>query len=254
MRSQSGFLWTIDEIDKVFGMEHNPYGLLALWNQGGWIIRLVALVLLGMSVMSWTIIVMRVWKAWKLSALSGQVAVFWKAPSFQKGLEMLETHPDGNPFHTLAKEGMAAAAYYTDGPEKLRERIGMAEWLTESLRGSIDESTARMQGGLSILASIGATAPFIGLFGTVWGIYHALVSIGISGQASIDKIAGPVGESLVMTALGLAVAIPAVLGYNALIRINRRFAGKLNRFARQLYGMLLTESPFKHGIQGPEEN
>lgn len=235
-------------------MEHNPYGLLALWNQGGWIIRLVALVLLGMSVMSWTIIVMRVWKAWKLFTLSGRVAVFWKAPSFQKGLEMLETRPEGNPFHALAKEGMAAAAYYMDGPEKLRERMGMAEWLTESLRGSLDESTAKMQGGLSVLASIGATAPFIGLFGTVWGIYHALVSIGISGQASIDRIAGPVGESLIMTALGLVVAIPAVLGYNALIRINRRFAGELNRFARQLYGVLLTGEPFVGGMQGTEEN
>ena len=99
----------------------------------------------------------------------------------------------------------------------MQSKIGLPEWLTESLRGSIDDSTAKMQSGLSILASIGATAPFIGLFGTVWGIYHALVSIGISGQASIDKIAGPVGESLIMTALGLAVAIPAVLGYNCLL-------------------------------------
>ncbi|MCZ4064715.1 MotA/TolQ/ExbB proton channel family protein [Oxalobacter aliiformigenes] len=235
-------------------MENNPYGMLALWNQGGWVIRSVAIVLFGMSVVSWTIIVVRAWKACKLSGLSKRVRLFWLAPSFQEGLRTLETRPADNPFHALATEGMAAATQYTDGPEKLRERMGMAEWLTENLRGCIDESMAKMQDGLSVLASIGATAPFIGLFGTVWGIYHALVSIGISGQASIDRIAGPVGESLVMTALGLAVAIPAVLGYNALGRINRRMAGELNRFARQLYGWFLTGSPVVPGNVRPEEN
>ena len=231
-------------------MENNPYGVLALWNQGGWVIKGVALLLLAMSVVSWTIIAARAWRAWKLYGVSKRMAVFWKAPTFSAGLETLETALEDNPFHALAKDGLTAAKHYTDGPEKLRERMGMAEWLTENLRGSIDESMATMQHGLSTLASIGATAPFIGLFGTVWGIYHALVSIGISGQASIDKIAGPVGESLIMTALGLAVAIPAVLGYNALIRINRRFAGQLNRFARQLYGWFLTGSFPGSGIDG----
>ena len=231
-------------------MENNPYGVLALWNQGGWVIKGVALLLLAMSVVSWTIIAIRVWRAWKWYGLSKRVAVFWTASSFSAGLETLETTPEDNPFHALAREGLTAAKYYTGGPEKLRERMGMAEWLTENLRGSIDESTAKMQRGLSVLASIGATAPFIGLFGTVWGIYRALVSIGISGQASIDRIAGPVGESLIMTALGLAVAIPAVLGYNALTRINRRFVGQLNRFARQLYGWFLTESFPGSGVDG----
>lgn len=141
------------------------------------------------------------WKACKLSGLSKRVRLFWLAPSFQEGLRTLETRPADNPFHALATEGMVAATQYTDGPEKLRERMGMAEWLTENLRGCIDESMAKMQDGLSVLASIGATAPFIGLFGTVWGIYHALVSLGISGQASIDRIAGRSAESLVMTAL-----------------------------------------------------
>lgn len=235
-------------------MENNPYGILALWHQGGWIIRLVAIILLTMSVVSWTIIVTRIWKAGKLSVLSKRVRLFWLAPSFQEGLKTLETQPTNNPFYTLAQEGMTAAILYTNGSEKLRERTGMAEWLTENLRGSIDESMAKMQEGLSVLASIGATAPFIGLFGTVWGIYHALVSIGISGQVSIDKIAGPVGESLVMTALGLAVAIPAVLGYNALGRINRRMTEELNRFARQLYGWFLTGSPVVSGNAHPKEN
>ena len=224
-------------------MENNPYGIVALWNQGGWIIRFVALLLLVMSVASWTIIAIRAWRAWKLYGLLKQVSVFWTAPTFVEGLESLKTVPDDNPFHALAKEGWQAANQHRAGAHSLQAKIGLAEWLTESLRGSIDDNTAKMQSGLSILASIGATAPFIGLFGTVWGIYHALVSIGISGQASIDKIAGPVGESLIMTALGLAVAIPAVLGYNALIRINRRLVGQLNRFARQLYAFFLTGTP-----------
>ena len=198
---------------------------MALWNQGGWIIKFVALLLLVMSVASWTIIALRAWRAWKLYGLSKEIAAFWKAPTFSKGLESLKT------------------SLHQAGEQNLQSKIGLPEWLTESLRGSIDDSTAKMQSGLSILASIGATAPFIGLFGTVWGIYHALVSIGISGQASIDKIAGPVGESLIMTALGLAVAIPAVLGYNTLIRINRRLVGQLNRFARQLYAYFLTGTP-----------
>ncbi len=224
-------------------MENNPYGIMALWNQGGWIIKSVALLLLFMSVASWTIIALRSWRAWKLYGLSKRVPAFWNASTFAKGLESLKTVPDDNPFHVLAEEGLQAASLHQAGAQNLQSKIGLPEWLTESLRGSIDESTAKMQGGLSVLASIGATAPFLGLFGTVWGIYHALVSIGISGQASIDKIAGPVGESLIMTALGLAVAIPAVLGYNALIRINRRLVGQLNRFARQLYAYFLTGTP-----------
>lgn len=224
-------------------MENNPYGILALWNQGGWIIRFVALLLLAMSVASWTIIAIRAWRACKLYALSKRQTAFWKAPTFAEGLESLKTLPDDNPFHALAHEGMQAAEQHQQGARNLQSKIGLAEWLAESLRGSIDDSTAKMQGGLSALASIGATAPFIGLFGTVWGIYHALVSIGVSGEASIGKIAGPVGESLIMTALGLAVAIPAVLAYNAFIRINRRLAGQLNRFARQLYAYFLSGKP-----------
>lgn len=234
-------------------MDNNPYGILALWNQGGWVIKFVALLLLLMSIVSWTIIIIRAWRAWKLYGISKRTSVFWKAPTFQNGLDSLKTVPDDNPFHALAEEGMQAVHQHQAGAQNLQAKIGLAEWLTESLRGSIDDSTANMQTGLSALASIGATAPFIGLFGTVWGIYHALVSIGVSGQASIDKIAGPVGESLIMTALGLAVAIPAVLGYNALIRINRRLVGQLNRFARQLYAYFLTGTPTASNPAGKGE-
>ena len=116
----------------------------------------------------------------------------------------------------------------------------MSDWVTRSLRNTMDEFTSRLQSGLAILASVGSTAPFIGLFGTVWGIYHALLSIGTAGQATIDKVAGPVGESLIMTALGLAVAIPAVLGYNALVRGNKGVLQKLNRFAHDLHAYFVT--------------
>jgi biopolymer transport protein ExbB len=126
----------------------------------------------------------------------------------------------------------------------------VSDWITRTLRNSIDDSTARLQSGLAILASVGSTAPFVGLFGTVWGIYHALVGIGASGVATIDKVAGPVGEALIMTALGLAVAIPAVLGYNALVRGNKGILTKLNRFAHDLHAYFVTGARVSSGGAG----
>ena len=120
------------------------------------------------------------------------------------------------------------------------DSLGASEWLTRTLRNSIDESTSRLQSGLAVLASVGSTAPFVGLFGTVWGIYHALLAISAAGQATIDKVAGPIGEALIMTALGLAVAIPAVLGYNALVRGNKGVISRLNRFAHDLHAYFVT--------------
>lgn len=235
-------------------MENTAYGILTLWNQGGWVIKGTALVLLGMSVVSWTTIAFCTWRAWKLYSLSKQVAVFGKTPSFSLSLMAPKTGPDDNPFYALACEGASAVRQYADRSGRLCERTSLSDWLTEKLRGPIDDSAATLQRGLAVLASIGATAPFIGLFGTVWGIYHALVSIGLSGQASIDKIAGPVGESLIMTALGLAVAIPAVLGYNAFTRFNRRFIGELNRFARRLYSDFMAKPEIAVSSPGQEEN
>ncbi|HNI61844.1 MAG TPA: MotA/TolQ/ExbB proton channel family protein, partial [Agitococcus sp.] len=132
--------------------------------------------------------------------------------------------------------------------QDLHGQISLTEWLKETLRADIEESAEKMQAGLPVLASVGSTAPFVGLFGTVWGIYHALVGIGASGQASIDKVAGPVGEALIMTAFGLAVAIPAVLGYNTLTRSNKAIISKLQRFARQLHAYFLTGSPRKGAV------
>lgn len=223
-------------------MENNPYGLIALWSQGDWIIKCIALLLLLMSVMTWYFIISRTWRAIQFSRLTRHAADFWLARDFSEGIQSLGACNQQNPFKYLALSAKNAVDHHSN-QETLRGQLSLSEWLTESLRGAIDDSAERMQGGLSILASIGSTAPFVGLFGTVWGIYHALVGISISGQASIDKVAGPVGEALIMTAFGLAVAIPAVVGYNALIRANKRTIGKLNRFARQLHAYFLTGSP-----------
>lgn len=224
-------------------MDSNPYGLAALWAQGDFVIKFVACVLLLMSVASWYVIVTRGWQAWRLRGVSRGMGGFWHARSFEEGIAVLEAEGRSNPFVSLALEGKAAAEHHAGNSEDLHGQLSLAEWLTESLRGEIDESAERIQGGLPILASVGATAPFVGLFGTVWGIYHALVGIGVSGSASIDKVAGPVGEALIMTAFGLAVAIPAVLGYNALLRANKGVVSRMHRFARQLHAYFLTGSP-----------
>jgi biopolymer transport protein ExbB len=221
----------------------SPYGIAALWAQSDALIKAVAITLLLMSIVSWFVIVTRAWRAWKLRRASRAVAAFWHTHSFAEGMALLDQHGSDNPFRFLALEGQAAVDHHQTNKEDLHGQLSLAEWLTESLRGAIDESAERMGVGLAALASVGSTAPFVGLFGTVWGIYHALVGIGASGQASIDKVAGPVGEALIMTAFGLAVAIPAVLGYNALTRTNKGVVNRLNRFARQLHAYFLTGSP-----------
>ena len=164
---------------------------------------------------------------------------FWHAQSFAEGLHLLGSQRD-NPFRHLAEEGQSGLDHHVNHKADLHGHLPLAEWLTACLKGSIDESSENLQRGLAVLASVGSTAPFVGLFGTVWGIYHALVNIGVSGQAGIDKVAGPVGEALIMTAFGLAVAIPAVLAYNTLARGNKAIISKLNRFAHQLHAYLIT--------------
>jgi biopolymer transport protein ExbB len=208
-------------------------GLAHLWSQGDIVTRGVALLLLAMSVASWVVIVLKALDLRRYSVQARQVEGFWHAADFADGLARFGSDP-ANPFRALAMEGREAAAQHS-AQSKLHDSLDASEWLTRTLRNSIDESTARLQAGLAVLASVGSTAPFVGLFGTVWGIYHALLSISTAGQATIDKVAGPVGEALIMTALGLAVAIPAVLGYNALVRGNKGVLNKLNRFAHDLH-------------------
>lgn len=222
---------------------NNPYGIEALWLQGDMVIKGVALLLLLMSVASWYVIAVRSWGLFRLRKPSRALTDFWHGQSFAEGLHILGDSREANPFRHLAEEGQAGLDHHITHKSDLHGHLPLAEWLTACLRGSIDESSERLQRGLAVLASVGSTAPFVGLFGTVWGIYHALVGIGVSGSASIDKVAGPVGEALIMTAFGLAVAIPAVLGYNALNRGNKGILGKLNRFAHQLHAYLITGAP-----------
>ena len=224
---------------------NNPYGIEALWSQGDIVIKIVAIMLLAMSVISWYVIVIRGWGLFRLRKSSVALADFWHAKSFGEGLHMLGNNSEDNLYRKLAEEGQSALDHHSNHTSDLHGQLPLSEWVTACLKGSIDESSERLQRGLAVLASVGSTAPFVGLFGTVWGIYHALVGIGMSGQASIDKVAGPVGEALIMTAFGLAVAIPAVLGYTALARGNRNIIAKLNRFAHQLHAYLLTGAPPK---------
>ncbi len=224
-------------------MPHNPYGIAAVWSQGDLVIKGVAILLLMMSVASWYLIATRAWRNLKLRRAAKRASEFWHSRSFAEGMAAIDVGGSFNPFHHLALEGQAAATHHAQNKDDLHGQLTLAEWLTESLRGAIDDCSERMNSGLYILASVASTAPFVGLFGTVWGIYHALVSIGASGQAGIDKVAGPVGEALIMTAFGLVVAIPAVLGYNTLTRSNKTLIGKLHRFARQLHAYFLTGSP-----------
>jgi biopolymer transport protein ExbB len=173
--------------------------------------------------------------------MAKEVECFWHAPSFDVALGQMST--DQNPYGDLANSAQEAMKHHNQQSgtrSELNQTINASDWLTRCLKISIDKSVGGLQQGLTFLASTGATAPFIGLFGTVWGIYHALVGIGTSGTATIDQVAGPIGEALIMTALGLAVAIPAVLGYNAISRINKVLIAELNRFGNDLYAYFIT--------------
>ncbi|MES1982952.1 MAG: MotA/TolQ/ExbB proton channel family protein [Pseudomonadota bacterium] len=220
---------------------NNPYGLLHLWEQGDSVTRGITVVLIIMSILSWYVMAL---KSWQLLRVRKQAAiadeVFWHTKRLQDGMALLGDDRNSNPFRALAEDGANATAHHAQSKDDLHGALNLSEWLTSCLRRSVDNRTARLQSGLSILASIGSTAPFVGLFGTVWGIYHALVGISVSGQASIDHVAGPVGEALIMTAFGLVVAIPAVLGYNALTRSNRTVLSHLHNFAHDLHAYFIT--------------
>ncbi|MEO7108364.1 MAG: MotA/TolQ/ExbB proton channel family protein [Rhodoferax sp.] len=214
-------------------------GLIAVWNQGDWVTKAVALLLLTMSLASWIVIFIKALDIVKYKSLARRTEEFWHSADFANGVSELGA-AQGNPFVQLANAGREATAHHRNAQTQLHDTLDISDWISRTLRNSIDDSTARFQSGLAVLASVGSTAPFVGLFGTVWGIYHALMGIGVSGQATLDQVAGPVGESLIMTALGLAVAIPAVLGYNALVRGNKFILTKLNRFAHDLHSYFVT--------------
>ena len=204
--------------------------------------RIILCLMLAASVASWYLILTKAVSNWSAQRRSARfLDFFWNAPSLGTVAARLEDqHPD-EPFSHLAYHGIAAGHHHErHGVNRLNEAGTQGEFVTRTLRKTIDEETARMESGLSILASIGATAPFVGLLGTVWGIYHALLAIGMSGAGTLDKVAGPVGEALIMTAIGLTVAIPAVLGYNFLVRSNRMTLARLDAFAHDLFTFLGT--------------
>ncbi len=224
----------------------SQFGIANVWTQGDFVTRGVAILLLGMSLASWMVIIFKALDIIKYKGLAKNTSDFWHSADFAAGLEKLGSDP-GNPFRQLALEGREAIAHHRNTKVQLHDALDVSDWVTRCLRNTIDEFTARIQSGLAVLASVGSTAPFVGLFGTVWGIYHALLSIGLSGQSTIDKVAGPIGEALIMTALGLAVAIPAVLGYNALVRGNKSILIKLNSFAHDLHAFFVTGARVSNG-------
>ncbi len=215
-------------------MSHS-FDVAALWQQSDLIIRSVALLLLAMSVLTWFYVLQRLALMLRLRGVSRRFEQFWHTQGYAEGLSLLGKPNRINPFRCLADSAVGAVEHYYSHSTDLHSQLPLSEWLSLSLTSKIDDLQEFFRQGMSVLASIGAVAPFIGLFGTVWGIYHALENISQTGSASLATIAGPVGESLVMTAFGLAVAIPAVLAYNAINRQNRQLLGRVQRFAQQLH-------------------
>jgi biopolymer transport protein ExbB len=212
----------------------NPYGLEALWKGGDIVAKVTLAILALMSMGSWYIIITKVYEQFKMGAQARAAdKTFWNAPSVRQGAEKLK---DGSPYRFIAESGLEATNKHTG----LLGNVDLNTWISMSIQRAIDNVQSRTQDGLAFLATVGSTAPFVGLFGTVWGIYHALTAIGIAGQASIDKVAGPVGEALIMTAFGLAVAVPAVLGYNWLVRRNKAAMDMVRGFAADLHAVLLS--------------
>jgi biopolymer transport protein ExbB len=212
----------------------NPYGLEALWKGGDIVAKITLAILALMSMGSWYIIITKVYEQFRMG-LQARAAEksFWNAPTVRQGAEKLK---EGSPYRFIAESGLEATTKHTG----LLGHVDLNTWISMSIQRAIDNVQSRTQDGLAFLATVGSTAPFVGLFGTVWGIYHALTAIGIAGQASIDKVAGPVGEALIMTAFGLAVAVPAVLGYNWLVRRNKAAMDMVRGFAADLHAVLLS--------------
>jgi biopolymer transport protein ExbB len=212
----------------------NPYGIAAMWKQGDFVAKFTLIIMVIMSMGSWYIIFTKLFEQRKLMR-SGRAAgeAFWAAGSIQKGLQGLE---EGSAFRFLAETGIKSNEHHEGA---MLETIDKHTWVSMSMQRATESINSRLQDGLAFLATVGSTAPFVGLFGTVWGIYHALTAIGISGQASIDKVAGPVGEALIMTAIGLAVAVPAVMGYNWLIRRNKSAMEQVRAFSGDLQNVIL---------------
>ena len=232
VQAQSGAAGVVAPVAEAVS---NPYGLRSVWAQGDWVARTTLLLLAFMSLLSWYFIIAR-WLAQRQLHAQLQTAnsSFTRDETLQQRSEAMGAE---SPFRYMVMSALAAQRRHAS----LAGQVDLGSWLSQDIVQSVSTMQMRSQEGLSVLAMVGSTAPFVGLFGTVWGIYNALVTIGVSGQASIDKVAGPVGEALIMTALGLAVAVPAVLGYNALVRRNRVTLHGVKGFSSELHTQLLVE-------------
>jgi biopolymer transport protein ExbB len=216
---------------------NNPYGLGALWKNGDFVARFVLILLVLMSMGSWYIMITKFLEQFRANRRAKSAdEQLWTAPSLVEGAKLLD---ESSPFRFIAETAIEAGEHHD---EALLEAVDRNTWIDASVERAITNVSNRLQDGLAFLGTVGSTAPFVGLFGTVWGIYHALTAIGIAGQASIDKVAGPVGEALIMTAIGLAVAVPAVLGYNFLVRRNKSVMERVRAFGAQLHTVLLAGS------------
>jgi biopolymer transport protein ExbB len=220
----------------------NPYGLMAALEQGGLIAQITFGIMVVMSVASWYVFFTKVIEQQKIINEGKRVrTAFWSSPNLRDGANKLQKN---GAYRQVVDDGLLAEEQHN----KLTDPVDQHEWVSASLQRSQAAITAKLSGGLSLLATVGSTAPFVGLFGTVVGIYRALIRIGSSGQASIDRVAGPLGEALIMTALGLAVAVPAVMQYNWLMRRNKVIGENLLRFATDVHGYMASGGAVKPAV------
>ena len=228
---------------KQMGVDHLVQEMMS--HPGDYIVQLsVAAILVIMSGLSWFWIVVNFFKNNSLRSRADTVtATFWETPNAQDAIRFMEEQPKSEPFSKIALDAAQAAAHHQrhEG-SRLVESLNRSEFVDRALRQAVTRESMALESGLTVLATVGSTAPFVGLLGTVWGIYGALIKIGASGQASIDAVAGPVGEALIMTAVGLFVAIPAVLAYNFFVRLNRVTNSKFDTFAHDLHDFFATGS------------
>ncbi|MFJ1302919.1 MotA/TolQ/ExbB proton channel family protein [Pseudomonadota bacterium AL_CKDN230030165-1A_HGKHYDSX7] len=217
-------------------------GFMHFIAQSDFVGKTLFIILIIMSLVTWYLIVVKAFSNLSMRKRSAEfLNKFWSSGSLEQVQNEIATHGARDPFSHLASHAIHAQTHHAKyGATKLEEAGSNGEFVTRTMRKVMDEETAKLENGLTILASVGSTAPFVGLFGTVWGVYHALVGIGLSDGVTINRIAGPVGEALIMTGLGLAVAIPAVLAYNAFVRNNRVFLSRLDAFAHDLFAFLTT--------------
>ena len=235
-------------------MENTPtLGFAHLLAQSDAVGKTLLALLLLMSIASWALIALKGFVQWRQRQRGEAfLSLFWNARSLDEVQHELATHGASDPFSHLSAHALHAQAHHArHGSTRLAEAGSAGDYIVRTIKKVLDEETMRLESGLTTLATVGATAPFVGLFGTVWGVYHALVAIGMSGAGTLDKVAGPVGEALIMTALGLAVAIPSVVAYNAFTRSNRVVAGRLDAFAFELHSFLtLGQAPGAAARQG----